>query len=69
VRIQITEVGPQGDDGEHYRYTTDIDVANADEAYVKGREFQKITFSLARGLAQQAEEEMAHGEAEDDGEG
>jgi len=62
VKIKLTEVGSEGEQGARYVFSAELDVADADEAYVKGRQFQKITYSMVRGLHDGADEQAAQRE-------
>lgn len=48
-------------------FETDLDVSNEDEAYVKGREWDKLTAALARGFRDEYAERVKAREEADDG--
>lgn len=66
MRIKLIEHGTEGEDGEHYAWEADLDIATTDEAYVKGREFQALIYAMSRGLYDQAAEERPVGSESDD---
>jgi hypothetical protein len=68
MKIKFTEVGSVGADGEHYRFEVELDVADADEAYVKAREFERLTSAIVRGTRDEWAERTAgqDGDEEDE---
>lgn len=49
MRIRFTQIGGSNQDGSSYRWEAEIDCADEDEAYVKGRQF--VRFAVAMGKA------------------
>lgn len=69
MKIKLIEHGPVGENGESYVYESEIDVGSEEEAYVKGREWQRLLVALMRGTAaewKQQQEEAAAARAEAD---
>jgi hypothetical protein len=56
MKITLTEIGPSGEDGEHFRYELDLDLATPEEAYVKGREYMRLLMALRDGFNDEWEE-------------